>query len=69
MPPGDGDAFTVGVNSANAVDDPNSANAPSSSPYITQVGGTTLTMNGAGASFSSEFPSGTGAEAAGAAAG
>lgn len=51
---GDSDAFTVGVNSANAVDDPNSGNAPSSSPYVTQVGGTTLAMNGTGASYRSE---------------
>ncbi len=51
---GDSDAFTVGVNSANSVDDPNGANAPSSSPYITEVGGTTLTMNGSGSSYASE---------------
>jgi subtilase family serine protease len=51
---GDSDAFTVGANSVNAVDDPNSANAPSSCPYITQVGGTELAMNGNGASFASE---------------
>ncbi len=51
---GDSDAFTVGVNSANSVDDPSGQNAPSSSPYITQVGGTTLTMNGTGATFASE---------------
>lgn len=51
---GDSDAFTVGAHSANGVDDPSGANAPSSSPYITQVGGTTLTMSGAGSSFSTE---------------
>lgn len=51
---GDSDAFTTGVNSVNAVDDSSSANAPSSSPNITQVGGTTLTMNGAGNAFASE---------------
>ena len=51
---GDGDAFTPGVNSVNGVDNPNTFNAPSDSPYITQVGGTTLTMNGAGASYASE---------------
>jgi hypothetical protein len=51
---GDGDAFTVGVNSDNGVDNPDTENAPSSSPYITQVGGTTLTMSGAGASYVSE---------------
>jgi hypothetical protein len=40
---GDSDAFTAGAGSVNGVDNPNLANAPSSSPYITQVGGTTLT--------------------------
>ena len=39
---GDTDAFTPGLNSANGVDNPNIQNAPSSSPYITQVGGTYL---------------------------
>jgi Pro-kumamolisin, activation domain/Bacterial Ig-like domain (group 3) len=42
---GDSDAFPPG--SADA-------EAPSSSPYITQVGGTTLTMNGSGTSYASE---------------
>jgi hypothetical protein len=51
---GDSDAFTVGANSVNGVDNTSGANAPSSSPYITQVGGTTLSMNGSGASFASE---------------
>ena len=53
---GDWGAFTTGSNSVNGVDNPNSdtANAPSSNPYITQVGGTTLTMNGAGATWASE---------------
>jgi len=51
---GDSDAFTVGSTSTNGVDNPSWANAPSSSPYITQVGGTTLTMNGTGASYASE---------------
>ncbi len=37
---GDTDAFTAGATSENSVDDPNNANAPSSCPYITQVGGT-----------------------------
>ncbi len=46
---GDSDAFLPGE-----VDDPNQLFEPSSSPYITQVGGTTLTMNGAGASYASE---------------
>jgi hypothetical protein len=45
---GDSDAFTAGQ-----VDSYSQANAPSSSPYITQVGGTTLTT-GTGASYSSE---------------
>ena len=53
---GDWGAFTTGSNSVNGVDNPNSvtANAPSSNPYITQVGGTTLTMNGAGSTWASE---------------
>jgi subtilase family serine protease len=51
---GDSDAFTVGATSLNGVDNSSSANAPSSSPYITQVGGTTLTMSAAGGSFVSE---------------
>jgi hypothetical protein len=51
---GDSDAFTTGADSINAVDNPSLANAPSSSPYITQVGGTTLTMNGTGVSYASE---------------
>ena len=51
---GDSDAFTPGAGSVNGVDNPNLANAPSSSPYITQVGGTTLTMNGSGGSYASE---------------
>ena len=51
---GDSDAFTAGANSVNGVDNPNLPNEPSSNPYITQVGGTTLTMNGAGASYASE---------------
>jgi uncharacterized repeat protein (TIGR01451 family) len=51
---GDSDAFTAGVNSINGVDNPILPNVPSDNPYITQVGGTTLTMNGLGASYSSE---------------
>ena len=51
---GDSDAFTTGVNSANAVDGASLANMPSSSPYITQVGGTTLTTAGPGGAWSSE---------------
>jgi hypothetical protein len=43
---GDSDAFTAGSNSTNGVDNTSLQNAPSSSPYITQVGGTTLTTSG-----------------------
>jgi hypothetical protein len=50
---GDSDAFTSGVNSANSVDKTSLENAPASSPYITQVGGTTLTT-GANAAYASE---------------
>jgi len=46
---GDSDAFPPGY-----VDNSASTTVPSSSPYITQVGGTTLTMNGSGASYNSE---------------
>jgi len=51
---GDSGAFTPGSNSVNGVDNPSTGNAPSSNPYITQVGGTTLKMNGAGVSWASE---------------
>jgi hypothetical protein len=51
---GDSDAFTTGASSVNGVDRISLANAPSSSPYITQVGGTTLTMTGAGGAWQSE---------------
>lgn len=54
---GDSGAFTTGSNTVNAVDFPSNSsaqNAPSSNPYITQVGGTTLSMNGAGISWASE---------------
>ncbi len=53
---GDVAAFTVGASSVNGVDslNPNLYNAPSSCPYIIQVGGTTMTMNGTGASYASE---------------
>jgi hypothetical protein len=50
---GDSCAFTTGASSANGVDNTSLANAPSSSPYITQVGGTTLTT-GTAAAYSSE---------------
>jgi subtilase family serine protease len=46
---GDSDAFTTGSTSANGVDNPSLENTPSSSPYITQVGGTTLTTGPGGA--------------------
>jgi subtilase family serine protease len=41
---GDSGAFTTGVNSDNGVDNPNIPNAPSSNPYMVQVGGTTLVL-------------------------
>ncbi|MGD0614113.1 MAG: protease pro-enzyme activation domain-containing protein, partial [Verrucomicrobiota bacterium] len=50
---GDRDAFTTGASSVNGVDNISLEDAPSSSPYITQVGGTTLTT-GANAAYSSE---------------
>jgi hypothetical protein len=50
---GDSDAFTSGAGSVNGVDNPSTENAPSSSPYITQVGGTTLTT-GADAAYGAE---------------
>jgi hypothetical protein len=51
---GDSDAFTTGAQSVNGVDNTELGNAPSSDPYITQVGGTTLTMNGTGDTYASE---------------
>ncbi len=51
---GDSDAFTTGGGSANGVDNPSLTDAPSSSPYVTQVGGTTLSMSGSGAAYASE---------------
>ena len=51
---GDTDAYTTGSTSVNGVDNTSLPNAPSSSPYITQVGGTTLTMNGTAGSYASE---------------
>lgn len=51
---GDSDAFTVGANSINGVDNSSLANAPSSSPYITTVGGTTLTTAGASGGWVAE---------------
>jgi len=46
---GDSDAFPAGF-----VDDPNQTTTPSSSPYITQVGGTTLNTSGAGGNYATE---------------
>ena len=46
---GDSCAFTTGANSVNGVDNSSVQNAPSSSPYIIQVGGTTLTTDANGA--------------------
>ena len=51
---GDSCAFTAGASSVNGVDNASIPNGPSSSPIITQVGGTTLTMNGSGASYANE---------------
>ena len=51
---GDSDAYTIGADSANGVDNPTLSNAPDSSPYVTLVGGTTLTTTGAGGSWTSE---------------
>ena len=46
---GDSDAFPPGY-----ADNSGNTTVPSSSPYITEVGGTTLTMNGTGASYAAE---------------
>jgi subtilase family serine protease len=51
---GDADAFTIGATSTNGVDNPAVADAPASSPYIMEAGGTVLTMNGSGASYEAE---------------
>ncbi len=51
---GDSGAFTAGANSINGVDNPSLQNAPSSNPYMTQVGGTTLKLNSAGTAWASE---------------
>jgi len=51
---GDSDAFTLGARSSNGVDSTTLSRAPSSSPYITQVGGTTLTTLSAGGAYASE---------------
>jgi len=46
---GDSDAYPNG-----SIDNPFIAGTPADSPYITSVGGVTLTMNGQGASYASE---------------
>ena len=46
---GDSDAYPAGT-----VDSPYNFGTPSDSPYLTSVGGTTLTMSGAGGAWSSE---------------
>lgn len=46
---GDSDAYPNG-----SIDDPFNFGTPSDSPFVTSVGGTTLTMNGTGTSYSSE---------------
>jgi subtilase family serine protease len=51
---GDADAYTTGASSVNGVDNPSLDNAPSSCPFITSVGGTTLSTTGPGGSWSSE---------------
>jgi hypothetical protein len=51
---GDSDAFTSGASSANGVDNPSLDQTPASSPYITQVGGTTLTTSGPAGAWVSE---------------
>lgn len=50
---GDSDAFPA--SGPGSVDDPSSFGEPSCSPYITQVGGTSLTMNTASNTYSSEI--------------
>lgn len=52
---GDSDAYTTGSSSANGVDNPSLANAPASNPYITVVGGTTLTTTGPDGAWLSEM--------------
>ena len=46
---GDNDAFTVGADSINGLDNPEVGGTPASSPYVTTVGGTTLTTGAGGA--------------------
>ncbi len=51
---GDSDAYTTGADSANGVDNPMLGNAPSSCPYITIVGGTSLSTTGPAGAWLSE---------------
>jgi subtilase family serine protease len=51
---GDSDAYTTGASSTNGVDNLSLFGAPSSSPYITVVGGTTLSTTGPVGSWVSE---------------
>ena len=51
---GDSDAFTTGATSANGVDNTSLDNAPSSCPYVTVVGGTTLSTTGPGGAWCSK---------------
>jgi len=51
---GDSDAYTTGAVSVNGVDNPSLGSAPSSCPYITIVGGTTLSTTGPAGSWASE---------------
>jgi subtilase family serine protease len=62
---GDSGAFTTGVDSSNGLDNPANYNAPSSDPYVTQVGGTLLTMGGSGAAWNSEAVWNSGLDASG----
>jgi subtilase family serine protease len=51
---GDSCAFTATANSINGVDNVNTFNCPASSPYITQVGATKLTMSGTASAYTTE---------------
>ena len=51
---GDSDAYTTGANSVNGVDNVSLPGVPSSNPYITLVGGTTLSTTGPGGVWASE---------------
>ena len=51
---GDSDAYSPGSTSANGVDNTSLGGAPASSPYVTSVGGTTLTTSGPGGAWVSE---------------